>query len=42
MAGLSVESCQRSAAQTYPGAPDETKEERQVEKGEKIQRKGNC
>lgn len=42
MAGFSVESCQWWAEETYPRAPDETKEERQVEKRKKIQRKGYC
>lgn len=41
IAGFSVESCERSAAQTEPGAPDEAEEKRQVKKGEKEQREGN-
>lgn len=39
MTGFTVESCQSSAEQTHPGALKETKE-KQVEKGENIQRKG--
>lgn len=39
MAGFSVDVCHGSAEEAYTRAPDETKEERQAEKGEKNQRK---
>lgn len=39
MAGFSVDICHGSAEEAYARAPEETKEERQAEKGEKNQRK---